>query len=86
MSQIFLHLSGAPFTSFHTSEWPYNLFSIDLFLGHPVERIWFTFLSSISGHKWLTLNKGDFEKSVTGVVRMIGFKLCREITSNKETY
>ena len=31
-------------------------------------------------------NKGDFDKSVAAVVRMIGFKLCREITSNNETF
>ena len=30
--------------------------------------------------------KGDFEKSVTGVLRMIGFKLCKEITRSNETF
>ena len=30
--------------------------------------------------------KGDFEKSVTGVLRMIGFKLCKEITRGNETF
>ena len=30
--------------------------------------------------------KGDFEKFVAAVVRLIGFKLCREISSHNETY
>ena len=32
------------------------------------------------------IQKGDFEKFAAAVVRMIGFKLCREITRNNETF